>query len=34
MASAFEPLVGPTLLNREGEEVPSSEALRGKKYVM
>eukprot|EP00584_Thalassiosira_punctigera_P019288 CAMPEP_0172550886 /NCGR_PEP_ID=MMETSP1067-20121228/33396_1 /TAXON_ID=265564 ORGANISM="Thalassiosira punctigera, Strain Tpunct2005C2" /NCGR_SAMPLE_ID=MMETSP1067 /ASSEMBLY_ACC=CAM_ASM_000444 /LENGTH=167 /DNA_ID=CAMNT_0013338567 /DNA_START=95 /DNA_END=598 /DNA_ORIENTATION=- len=34
MSSQFEELVGPTLLNDKGEEVPSSEALRGKKYVM
>mmetsp|Transcript_39099 Transcript_39099/g.81823 ORF Transcript_39099/g.81823 Transcript_39099/m.81823 type:complete len:165 (-) Transcript_39099:297-791(-) len=34
MASQLEQLVGPTLVNNKGEEVPSSEALQGKKYVM
>ncbi|KAL7542281.1 hypothetical protein ACHAXR_013208 [Thalassiosira sp. AJA248-18] len=34
MASHFEELVGPNLVNAKGEEVPSSEALEGKKYVM
>jgi len=36
MSSAvnWEELVGPTLLNDKDEEVPTSEALRGKKHVM
>mmetsp|Transcript_40705 Transcript_40705/g.85516 ORF Transcript_40705/g.85516 Transcript_40705/m.85516 type:complete len:164 (-) Transcript_40705:394-885(-) len=34
MASQLEELVGPTLVNNKGEEVKSSEALQGKKYVM
>mmetsp|Transcript_17447 Transcript_17447/g.37701 ORF Transcript_17447/g.37701 Transcript_17447/m.37701 type:complete len:163 (+) Transcript_17447:113-601(+) len=34
MASQMEELVGPTLLNGKGEEVPTSEALKGKKHVM
>lgn len=34
MTSHFEELIGPTLLNGKGEEVPSSDALKGKKYVM
>jgi len=34
MASQVEQLVGPTLVNNKGEEVPSSDALQEKKYVM
>lgn len=34
MASPFEELVGPTLLNAKGEDVPTSEALKGKKHIM
>lgn len=30
----WEELVGPTLLNDKDEEVPTSEALKGKKRVM
>ena len=30
----WEELVGPTLLKGNGEEVPTSLALSGKKYVM
>ena len=30
----WEELVGPTLLKANGEEVPTSLALSGKKYVM
>ena len=34
MTFNFEELIGPTLLNDKGEAVSSSEALKGKKYVM
>ncbi len=33
-AMNWEELVGPTLLNDKDEEVPTSEALKGKKRVM
>ena len=34
MTSQFEEVADPTLLNDKGVEVPSSEALQGKKYVI
>jgi hypothetical protein len=34
MAFKFEDLVGPELLNSNGKEVSSSDALSGKKHVM
>ena len=34
MASTYEQLVGPTLIDGGGGEVKTSEALGGKRYVM
>lgn len=34
MTFRFDELVGPTLVNGKGEELPSLEALQGKKFVM
>jgi hypothetical protein len=34
MASLFDLSLGPTLLNSNGEEIPTATVLEGKKYVM
>ncbi|KAL7487517.1 hypothetical protein ACHAW6_013107 [Cyclotella cf. meneghiniana] len=34
MTFKFDELLGPTLINSKGEEVPTSSVLEGKKYVM